>query len=73
MVWRRQWPIIKRCLSVYYLEERANSESDNPQVQAKYLEVGYHNFAALVLVLCIIIKCIWDLTYISYQAGLTDF
>lgn len=39
LAFRHQWPVFRRYVSVYQLEERANSESDNPHAQAKYLEV----------------------------------
>lgn len=36
---RRHWPVLRRWASLYHLEERANTEIDNADVQAKYLEV----------------------------------
>lgn len=32
--------MVRQFASVYHVEERANSEADNPNIQAKYLEVG---------------------------------
>ncbi len=39
-MWNKEKLVFKRFASVYYLEERANSETDNPVAQAKYLAVS---------------------------------